>query len=55
MPVTSVLSHLSSGMTINEILNEWSELEREDIYQVFGYAADVMEERIIPLEEVAVS
>ena len=55
MPVASILSHLSSGMTIDEILHEWSELEREDIYQVLGYAADVMEERIIPFEEVAVS
>jgi uncharacterized protein (DUF433 family) len=53
MPVTSVLSYLSSGMTIDEILQEWPELEGEDIYQALGYAAWVMEERVIPLEEVA--
>lgn len=52
MPVTSILSYLSSGMTINEILKEWPELELEDIYQALGYAAWVMEERIVPLEEV---
>ncbi len=39
MPVTSVLSYPSSGMTIDEILNEWPELEREDIYEALGYAA----------------
>lgn len=53
MPVASILSYLSSGMTVEEILKEWPELEREDIYQALGYAAWVMEERVIPLESVA--
>lgn len=39
MPVTSILSCLSSGMTVEEILKEWPELEREDITQALGYAA----------------
>lgn len=34
MPVASILSYLSSGMTVDEILKEWSELEREDITEV---------------------
>lgn len=54
MPVASILSYLSSGMTVDEILTEWPELEREDIYQALGYAAWAMEERVIPLEEAAV-
>jgi len=54
MPVTSILSYLSSGMTVDQILKEWPELEREDIYQALGYAAWAMEERVIPLEEAAV-
>lgn len=53
MPVTSILAYLSSGMTIEEILSEWPELEREDIYQALGYAAWAMEERIVPLQEAA--
>ena len=53
MPVASVLSHLSSGMTVEEVLQEWPELEREDILQALGYAASAMEERVIPLEEAA--
>jgi uncharacterized protein (DUF433 family) len=53
MPVASILSYLSSGMTVDEILREWPELEREDIYQALGDAAWAMEERIVPLEEVA--
>jgi uncharacterized protein (DUF433 family) len=48
MPVASILSYLSSGMTVEEILKEWPELEREDINQALGYAASAMEERIVP-------
>ena len=50
-PVASILSYLSSGMTIEELLKEWPELEREDIYEALGYAAWVMEERVVPLKE----
>ena len=50
MPVASILSYLSSGMTTEEILNEWPELELEDIYQALGYAALTMEERTVPLQ-----
>ena len=49
MPVSSILSYLSSGMTIDEILEGWPELEREDIYQALGYASWVMQERVISL------
>ena len=53
MPVASILSYLSSGMTMDEILKEWPDLEPEDIYQALGYAALAMEERIVPLEGAA--
>jgi uncharacterized protein (DUF433 family) len=53
IPVASVLSYLSSGMSIDEILAEWPELEREDIYEALGYAAWAMEERIVPRPEAA--
>lgn len=52
LPVASILSYLSSGMTIAEILKEWPELERDDIYQASGYAALTMEERIIPQDTI---
>jgi len=50
IPVASILSYLSSGMTVDDILKEWPELEREDIYQALGYAAWAMEERVVLLE-----
>ena len=53
IPVSSILSYLSSGMTADDILKEWPELEKEDIYQALAYAARTMEERIVPLPEAA--
>ncbi len=53
MPVASILSYLSSGMTVEAILNEWPELEQEDIYEALGYAAWAMEERLVSLTEVS--
>jgi len=38
IPVSSILSYLSAGMTIEDILREWPELEYEDISQALGYA-----------------
>ncbi len=46
--MASVLAYLSGGMSIDEILEEWPELEREDIYQALGFAAVMMEERVVP-------
>ena len=37
MPVASILSYLSSGMTGEEILEQWPELEVEDIHQAWSY------------------
>ena len=39
MPVASILAYLSGGMSIDEMLKEWPELEREDVYQALGFAA----------------
>ena len=53
MPLASIFSYLRSGMTIDEILAEWPDLEREDVYEALGYAAWAMEERIVPRAEAA--
>jgi uncharacterized protein (DUF433 family) len=50
MPVASILSYLASGMTIDEILHEWPELERENVQQALAYASWAMEERVVSLE-----
>lgn len=38
-PVENVLEWLASGMTIEEILKDYEDIEREDILAVLGYAA----------------
>lgn len=36
MPVSSILAYLSSGMTAEQILEKWPELEPEDLSQAFA-------------------
>lgn len=50
MPVASILAYLSGGMSIDEMLKQWPELERENIYQALDFAGALMEERIVPAE-----
>ena len=38
-PVEVLLELLSSGMTIEEVLGDYEDLEREDLLAVFAYAA----------------
>ena len=51
MPVASILTYLGSGMTVEEVLEQWPELERENIAEAFDYAAWTMEETIEPVDE----
>jgi uncharacterized protein (DUF433 family) len=51
MPVASLLAYLGSGMTVEEVLMEWPELEAEDLSQALAYASSVLEERVVPLQE----
>jgi len=53
MPVSSILGYLGSGMTIEDIVREWPELEAEDVYQALGYAATAMEEEIMLTQDDA--
>ncbi len=38
-PVEVLLELLSSGMTLEEVLGDYEDLEREDLLAVFAYAA----------------
>ena len=38
-PVQTVLEWLASGMSVADILNDYSDLEAEDIYAALAYAA----------------
>jgi len=38
--IADILGWLASGMTINQILDDYDELEENDIYAALSYAAD---------------
>lgn len=46
IPVQSVLTHLGSGMSVEQILQEWPELEQEDIHQALAYASEAVNEEV---------
>lgn len=49
-PVSSMLELLASGMTYDEILADYEDLERDDILAVLAYAARLSEvQRLMPL------
>lgn len=48
--VEQVLKALAGGITVEELLKEYPELEQDDIRACLSYAADlVAEERVYPL------
>lgn len=55
MPVSSVLSYLSSGMSQEDILRDWPELEPDDIREALAYASEAMEERVLFLDDPVAS
>ena len=50
--VSLILDFLSNGMTIEEIISEYPQLAKEDIYAAIAYGAEMARERYveIPLE-----
>lgn len=49
IPVATVLGMLADGMTEQEILADYPDLETEDIHETLRYAAEALRERELPL------
>ncbi len=49
IPVATVVGMVSNGMSEDEILKAYPDLEREDIREALRYAAEAVRERAIPL------
>ena len=49
IPVATVVGMLADGMTAEEILRSFPDLEKEDIRESLQYAAEALREREIPL------
>ena len=50
IPVHQIVHMLASGDTIEELLEEYPSLERDDILACLDYAASLAEEKITPIE-----
>jgi uncharacterized protein (DUF433 family) len=53
IPVATVVSMVSEGMTENEILEAYPDLRVEDIREALRYAAEAVTERQLPLLSAA--
>jgi uncharacterized protein (DUF433 family) len=49
MPVATVVAMVADGMTVEEILADFPDLEAEDIAEALRYAAAALLERELPL------
>jgi len=49
IPVATVVGMLAEGMTEQEILAAYPDLEREDLQEALRYAAEAVRERVLPL------
>jgi uncharacterized protein (DUF433 family) len=49
IPVTTVVGLVAQGMTETRIVQEYPDLEVEDVLQALAYAAAAVDERQVPL------
>jgi uncharacterized protein (DUF433 family) len=49
IPVATIVEMIADGMTQNEILANYPDLETEDIHEALLFAADAVRERELPL------
>ena len=49
--MATVVGLVAQGMTTEQILDEYPDLEREDIQQALRYAAVAVDERQLPIVE----
>ena len=53
MPVATVVAMVADGMSVPEILDDFPDLEAEDIAEALRYAAAAVRERELPLRHSA--
>jgi uncharacterized protein (DUF433 family) len=53
MPVATVVGMVADGMTVDEIITEFPELEAADVAESLRYAAEAVLERELPLRQGA--
>lgn len=53
IPVATIVGSLADGMTSEEILQAYPDLEAEDIREALHYAAEAVRERQLPISGAA--
>ncbi|WP_353740574.1 DUF433 domain-containing protein [Desulfoferrobacter suflitae] len=53
IPVATVVDMVADGMSFDEILKAYPDLQQEDIREALRYAAEAVRERELPLVKVA--
>lgn len=53
IPVATVVAMVADGMSVNEIVGAYPDLEPEDIAEALRYAASAVRERELPLRTSA--
>jgi len=53
IPVATIVDMIADGISTEEILKAYPDLEREDISEALRYAAEAVRERELPLVRVA--
>jgi len=53
IPVATIVDMIADGISTEEILKAYPDLEREDITEALRYAAEAVRERELPLVRVA--
>lgn len=52
IPVATIVGMFANGMELEEILNEYPDLEKDDIFEALAYAAEAVNERQLPIVEI---
>jgi uncharacterized protein (DUF433 family) len=53
IPVHQIVRMLANGDSIEDLLNEFPSLKREDILASLAYAGDLAEEQVTPIETLS--
>jgi len=52
IPVATIVGMFANGMELKEILTEYPDLEKDDVFEALAYAAEAVNERQLPLVEI---
>ncbi len=53
IPVATIVGMFANGMELKEILSEYPDLEKDDVFEALAYAAEAVNERQLPLVEIS--